>query len=257
MIKLRKANFPKQEYNKTFTQVTTNDSRFYEDGEKTYPSVTFVLSFFPKGKHFEDWLKKVGLNADYIVKKSAEEGTAVHNLAERYLKGEKVELINSKTHSPQYDLNVWKMFLRFVDFWETSGAELLETEVFLYSDELEIAGTCDLVCKIDGEIWVIDLKTSNHLHTTYDLQSAVYSKCYEECYNTKVDRIGVLWLKSKSRSKDKKGEVLKGKGWIVHESPRSLEENLEIFSHVRALFDLEHPVLKPLSEKYKTVVQLS
>ena len=83
MIKLRKANFPKQEYNKTFTQVTTNDSRFYEDGEKTYPSVTFVLSFFPKGKHFEDWLKKVGLNADYIVKKSAEEDTAVHNLAER------------------------------------------------------------------------------------------------------------------------------------------------------------------------------
>ena len=33
---LRKANFPKQEYNRTFTQITTNDSRFYEDGEKSY-----------------------------------------------------------------------------------------------------------------------------------------------------------------------------------------------------------------------------
>ena len=55
---LRKANFPKQEYNRTFTQITTNDSRFYEDGEKTYPSVTYVLSYYPKGRHFEEWLKK-------------------------------------------------------------------------------------------------------------------------------------------------------------------------------------------------------
>jgi hypothetical protein len=41
------------------------------------------------------------------------------------------------------------MFLAFVDFWESSGAELLETEVFLYSDTLKVAGTCDLVCKIN------------------------------------------------------------------------------------------------------------
>jgi len=255
MTKLRKANFPKQEYNKTFTQVTTNDSRFYEDGEKTYPSVTFVLSYYPKGRYFEEWLKKVGSNADFIAKKAAAEGTIVHELAEQYLKGDKIELINQYTHSPQYDLKVWKMFLSFVDFWETSGAELLETEVFLYSDTLKVAGTCDLVCKIDGEVWVIDLKTSNHLQTTYDIQSALYTRCYEECYETKVDRVGVLWLKSKSRGEDKKGKVLKGKGWLVHESPRSVDENLEIYTHVRALFDIEHPVLKPLSEKYTTVVQ--
>jgi len=255
MTKLRKANFPKQEYNKTFTQVTTNDSRFYEDGEKTYPSVTFVLSYYPKGRYFEEWLKKVGSNSDFIAKKAAAEGTIVHELAEQYLKGDKIELINQHTHSPQYDLKVWKMFLSFVDFWETSGAELLETEVFLYSDTLKVAGTCDLVCKIDGEVWVIDLKTSNHLQTTYDIQSALYTRCYEECYETKVDRVGVLWLKSKSRGGDKKGKVLKGKGWLVHESPRSVDENLEIYTHVRALFDIEHPVLKPLSEKYTTVVQ--
>ena len=50
---LRKANFPKQEHNREFKQITTNDSRFYEDGKLTYPSVTFVLSYFPQGKHFE------------------------------------------------------------------------------------------------------------------------------------------------------------------------------------------------------------
>ena len=154
--------------------------------------------------------------------------------------------------NPKYDLKVWKMFLRFVDFWETSKAELVETEVFLYSDNLNIAGTCDLVCKIDDKVCVIDIKTSNHLQITYDLQSAVYARCFEECYDTKVDRVGILWLKSSKRSY-KEGK-LQGKGWEVFESPRSMDENLEIFSHVRALFDLENPSLKPISEKWPTSV---
>ena len=190
---LKKANFPKQEYNRDFKQITTNDSRFYEDGNKTYPSVTYVLSYYPKGKNFEDWLKKVGYASDFIAKKAADEGTIVHNLAESYLKGDKIDLMDMD-QNPKYDLKVWKMFLRFVDFWETSKAELVETEVFLYSDNLNIAGTCDLVCKIDG------------------------------------------------------------KGWEVFESPRSMDENLKIFSHVRALFDLENPSLKPISEKWPTSV---
>ena len=194
---LRKANFPKQEHNREFKQITTNDSRFYEDGKLTYPSVTFVLSYFPKGKHFEEWLKKVGYASDFIVKKAADEGTLVHNLIEQYLLGKKVDLMEND--NPKYDIKVWKMFLRFVEFWETTNAELVETEVFLYSDSLNIAGTCDLVCKINDKLWVIDVKTSNQLQTTYDVQAAVYSRCFEECYDQKVDNVGILWLKSPKR----------------------------------------------------------
>jgi ATP-dependent exoDNAse (exonuclease V) beta subunit len=251
-MKLRKANFPKQELNREFNQINTHDSRFYEDGEKTYPSVTYVLSYFPKGKHFEEWLKRVGYNADYIAKKAADEGTLAHNLCERYLLGEEISLM--KDGSPQYDLHVWKMFLRFVDFWETSGAELVETEVFLYSDTLHIAGTCDLVCKINDELWVIDIKTSNNLQTTYDIQSAIYARCFEECYDKKVDKVGILWLKSSKRG-PKEGK-LQGKKWEVYESPRSIDENLDIYKNIRALFDLENPVLKPLSEKYRTKAKI-
>jgi len=248
---LRKAIFPKQEYNKNFTQITTNDSRFYEDGDVTYPSVTYVLSYYPKGKYFEEWLKKVGYSADFIVRKAADEGTQVHNLAERYLLGEEIKLM--KDGKPQYDLGVWKMFLRFVDFWETSGAELLETEIFLYSETLKIAGTCDIVCKIDGELWVLDLKTSNHLQTVYELQTAVYKQCYKECYGLEADHAAVLWLKSSKRkaSKDK----MQGKGWEIAESERTFEENLEIFKTVRKLFDLENPKSAPVFESFRTTAK--
>ena len=248
---LRKANFPKQEHNREFKQITTNDSRFYEDGKLTYPSVTFVLSYYPKGKHFEEWLKKVGYASDFIVKKAADEGTLVHNLIEQYLLGKKVDLMEND--NPKYDIKVWKMFLRFVEFWETTKAELVETEVFLYSDSLNIAGTCDLVCKINDKLWVIDVKTSNQLQTTYDVQAAVYSRCFEECYDQKVDNVGILWLKAPKRG-PKKGS-LQGKGWEVYESKRTQDENLEIYKHVRALFDLENPNLKPISEKWPTSVQ--
>ena len=145
--------------------------------------------------------------------------------------------------------------LRFVDFWETLKPTLIETEVHLFSDELKIAGTCDCICEIDGKLWVIDFKTSNHLQTTYDLQSAAYAQMYKECFGKSADKIGVLWLKSKSRGVDRSGVKIKGKKWEMHESPRTQEENLEIFKSVKRIFDLENPKHKPATSSFKTTVK--
>jgi len=148
------------------------------------------------------------------------------------------------------------MFLRFVDFWEEYKPTLIETEVHLFSAELKVAGTCDMICEIeiDGkkELWVIDFKTSNHLQTTYDLQGAIYAKCYEECYGKTADRVGVLWLKSKSRGADRTGKRLKGKNWEMYESPRTQAENIDIFNTVKKLFDLENPKHKPVFTEFRT-----
>ena len=242
------------EISKDHKQITLPDSRYYRRNGEFYPSVTYVLNCYPKGKHFEDWLKRHGYTADYVVRKSAEEGTLVHELIEEYFEGHEMKYLNDKGN-PKYDPKIWKMFLKFVDFWDTYNPTLVETETHLFSDKLKIAGTVDLICEIDGERWVIDFKTSNHLQTTYDLQGAVYAQCFEECYEKKVDRVGVLWLKSKSRGEDKKGDRLKGKGWEVHESPRSQEENIDIFMAVKKIFDIENPKHKPATETFETVVQ--
>ena len=233
-------------------QITLPDSRFYRRNGNYYPSVTYVLGYYPKGKYFEDWLKKVGYSADYIARKAAEEGTEVHEMAEDYLLGKELKFLDHNM-KPQYNPDVWRMFLRFVDFWETYNPKLIETEVHLFSDELKVAGTCDLVCEIDGKLWVIDLKTSNHLQTTYDLQAAVYAQMYKECYGKDVDHTGILWLKSSKRkaSKDK----MQGKGWEMYESKRTQEENLDIFLTVKKLFDLENPKHSPIFTEFKTTVK--
>ena len=233
-------------------QITMPDSRYYRRNGEYYPSVTYVLGTYPKGKFFEDWLKKVGYSADYIVKKAGEEGTQVHEMIEAFLEGEELNFLGPNGR-PLYHPDVWQMFLRFVEWWEEYNPTLIETEVHLFSDELKVAGTCDMVCEIDGELWIVDFKTSNNMHTTYELQTAVYGKMYEECYGKKANRHGLLWLKSSKRkgAKDK----MQGKGWEMVESSRSQEDNLDIFKTVKKLFDLENPEHKPIFTEFKTQVK--
>jgi hypothetical protein len=234
-------------------QITMPDSRYYQRNGEYYPSITYVLGTYPKGKYFEDWLKKVGYASEHIVRKAASEGTETHEMIEDYLNGKELNFLSASGY-PQYTPLVWQMFLRFVDFWEEYNPTLVEAEVHLFSDELRVAGTCDMVCEIeiDGktELWIIDFKTSNHLQTTYDLQTAVYAKCYEECFGKSVDRYGVLWLKS-SKRKAAKGKI-QGKNWEMYESSRTQEENLDIFKTVKKLFDLENPKHKPFFTEFRT-----
>ena len=235
-------------------QVTLPDARYYRRNGQYYPSVTYVLGYYPKGKFFEDWLKKVGYASEYIVKKAAEEGTLVHGMIEEYLNGAELNFLN-KYGSPQYDPDVWQMFLKFVEFWELYNPKLIEIEVHLFSDELKVAGTCDIICEIDGKLWLLDFKTSNHIQPTYELQTAVYGQCYKECYGKIVDNYGILWLKSTKRKLNK--EKMQGKGWEVVLPTRSYEENIDIFKTVKRLFDLENPNDTPIFTEFKTTVKRS
>ena len=233
-------------------QITLPDSRYYRRNGSYYPSITYVLNSYPKGPHFEKWLKQVGFASEYIVKKAAEEGTQVHEMAEAYLNGEELRFL-SPTGQPLCNPDVWQMLLRFVDFWETHKPTLIEAEVHLFSDELRVAGTCDLIIELNGERWVLDLKTSNHLHTTYDLQTAVYAQCYTECFEKPIDRCGILWLKSSKRKPNP--DKLQGKGWEIVESTRTFEENIDIFKNVKRIFDIENPTHKPAFTEFRTTVK--
>jgi len=233
-------------------QITLPDSRYYRRNGLYYPSITYVLSYYPKGKFFEDWLKKVGYSADWIVRKAGEEGTQVHEMIEDYLNGKELNFLSSNDN-PVYNPDVWQMFLKFVEWWEKYTPTLIETEVHLFSDKLKVAGTCDLICEIDDELWLIDFKTSNHIQTTYELQTAVYTQCYEECYGKKVEKQGILWLKSSKRKAAK--DKMQGKGWEIVTPKRTQEENIDIFKTVKKLFDLENPNHNPIFTEFKTKVK--
>jgi genome maintenance exonuclease 1 len=236
-------------------QVNFLDTRFYKKGEKYYPSVTSVLQYFPKNKFFENWLKDVGHNSDIIVRKAANEGTQVHEAIEDYLLGKEITWLNEYSEA-KYSMDVWKNILKFDEFWKQVKPTLIESEIHLFSDEAKIAGTCDLVLEVDGEIWILDIKTSNSLHTSQDLQTAAYAKMWNETFEEKVVRAGILWLKSSKRGPDKSGKKIQGKGWEVYESSRSIEENWDFFQKILDLYHLENPDAKPAFESFPLSVKL-
>ncbi len=47
-------------------QITFEDARFYYLNGNFYPSVTTILSAYPRDAHFYKWLKEVGNDADTI-----------------------------------------------------------------------------------------------------------------------------------------------------------------------------------------------
>ncbi len=237
-------------------RVNILDTRYYVRDDKYYPSVTSILQYFPKNKFFDTWLKDVGHNADIIARKAADEGTQVHDAIERYLLGEKISWMDDNGYS-KYSLEIWKMILKFHDFWSTYKPTLIESEIHLFSDKYIYAGTCDLVIEINGVKWLLDIKTSNSLYVSYDLQLSAYAQAWNELYEEKIDKIGILWLKSSKRGEDKKGEKIQGKGWEIYEPERAIEDNLKLFEYIHELYKLEHPDVKPTSEHFPLAIQIN
>ena len=115
------------------------------------PSITSVISWRNRNK-FKAWRKKVGEEvANNIARKATHRGTDAHTLIEEYLN-------NSETFSDVLPLSQFlfkqaKPELNKID-------NILCQETALYSTQLGIAGSVDCIAEFDGELAVIDFKTS-------------------------------------------------------------------------------------------------
>ena len=242
-------------FNPQLKQINFLDRRVYKRSEGVYyPSVTTVLQYMPKNKFFESWLKDVGHNADLIMRKAGKEGTQVHEAAERLVKGEEVNWMDEFGNA-KYSQLVWEMILKFYDFWSTYKPELISTEEFVWSDEHKYAGTADLVVKMDGEIWLLDLKTSNSLHKSYDLQLASYAKALKESKDIDIERTGIIWLKASTRGPSKNKGVYQGSGWQI-KTIDDIDKNFELFQMIYKLYFLENPTTEPIYNSYPTTLKL-
>lgn len=243
------------DFNPQLKQINFLDRRVYKRGEGVYyPSVTTILQYMPKNKFFESWLKDVGHNADLIMRRAGKQGTQVHEACEQLVLGKEVSWMDDYGNA-KYSQIVWEMILKFADFWRTHKPELISAEDFVWSDEHRYAGTADLVVKMHGEIWLLDIKTSNSVHKSFDLQLSAYAKGLEEAKGIKIQRTGIIWLKAHSRGPSKQKNVIQGKGWKVLQIDE-IEENFELFKMIYKLYSLENPNTEPIYKSYPTTLKL-
>jgi genome maintenance exonuclease 1 len=159
-----------------------------EDNLSRLVSITSVTSFH--NKHiFEQWRKKVGeQEAARVNKQATSRGTDLHSLAESYLKNED-KLPNVQTLS-QFLFKIAKSKLDNID-----NIHALESS--LYSKVLGIAGTVDCIAEYNGELAVIDFKTSKKPKPKewiehYFVQCAAYACMFYEITGVAVKKLVII-----------------------------------------------------------------
>jgi len=113
-------------------------------------SITSVTSHFNK-EIFVKWRKRVGNEeADRVTKAATGRGTDMHTLTEHYLKNEDLPEVRPIS---DFLFKIAKGKLNKIN-------NIHALEGPLYSKELGIAGTVDCIAEYDGELAIIDFKTS-------------------------------------------------------------------------------------------------
>lgn len=97
---------------------------------------------------------------------AADVGTLVHQMIENIHTGNEVTI-------PPEALQQVTHFLTWVDHFKP---EILVSEGTIFNREYNYAGTLDLVAKIDGLNWLIDVKSGKGVYPEYAMQVAAYAR---------------------------------------------------------------------------------
>ena len=163
----------------TLTRKTTDTGRKYFTPEgNAYPSITTVLGVLNK-EGIIAWRKRVGEEeANKISQQASVRGTAVHKLAEDYLNNDP----DWKEGAMPTNLFSFEDIKKIMD---KRLNNIWMQEVFLYSDRLKTAGQVDCIAEFDGQLSIIDFKTSRKPKkvewiTSYFIQASFYAAAFYE-----------------------------------------------------------------------------
>ena len=186
MFKHVDLNLPK------LTRETIDGVRYYSvpDEEELLKlvSITSVTSHFNKDI-FVNWRKKVGNEeADRITKAATTRGTDMHTLTEHYLKNDQV--LPEVPPISDFLFKISKGELNKID-------NIHSLEGALYSKQLGIAGTVDCIAEYDGELSIIDFKTSKKPKPRdwiehYFVQAMAYGCMLYELKNISVKKLVII-----------------------------------------------------------------
>lgn len=156
------------------------------EGNK-YPSITTLLKYLSEDA-IKQWQKRVGKKqAEKIRKQASNRGSLMHDIIEAYVKGED---LSDYSRSQKYLFKIVKKHLNKMD-------KIICLENPLYSDKLGVAGRVDCVGDYNGELSVIDFKTSKKKKKKewlkgYFFQATFYAQCLYELYGIKIKKLVLI-----------------------------------------------------------------
>jgi len=189
-------------------RVTTTDERWYQIGETFLPSVTWICGHYPKGIAFYKWLADKGWDEAEAIKSAAgDKGSKVHKAIEDILKGKTVKY-DSKYRNPSTEEleeltpQEYGCVMSFVDWAKETNPEVIATEYTVINQELGYAGTVDFKAKINGQVYLIDLKTSQQVWPEHELQVSAYKHADKGVEKLAILQVGYNRNKAKYKFTD-------------------------------------------------------
>ena len=171
------------------------ESDYYFDGAKV-PRVTKIISRCIHNDGLMYWANSIGFKHQSYSKtlnEAAKIGTQCHNNIDSYL--------DDQSHKAPEDImwsarNAYNSFLK----WFNDINSYAQVKVLMHEQPLickYFGGTLDGLYDINGKIYIIDYKTSNHVTYNYCLQVAAYIYMLRETKNINVDGVIILQLSKK------------------------------------------------------------
>lgn len=172
-----------------------NADKYMYDG-KYVPRVNTILSAMLHEDYLMKWSNSIGLyrhkKYEDALASAANIGTIVHEAIERFIKtGE----VLRQENTPPEAYNAFQSFLEWWSIIKTHEVEVLMEETQLICKYF--GGTLDLLIRIDGRIYLVDFKTSNHSSYKHFLQLSAYRYMLKLIHNIDVDGCIILMLDKK------------------------------------------------------------
>lgn len=198
-----------KEMNPLLSKTHFNDS-VYQYGDRYIPRVTSILSDMLHEEYLMKWANYMGRikHQDHTkyTERAATIGTIVHSIIENYLKG--IDVFDSYINDIDDRFirdSCYSAFLSFKRWWSIisqNNYRVLMQEQTLLCDYY--GGTLDALIEINGKVYIVDFKTSNHLNYKYYLQTAAYRRLLYYNYHILADGIIILKLSKTSVSFEEK-----------------------------------------------------
>lgn len=171
----------------------TPHGRFYEWAGQDFVSVTTAIKNGVAKPALVDWAARTIANiavkaqdwdsgspnkieTDYLLSNfeetrmsSSVTGNIVHEIAERIAKG---EVIDPET----LDDSVKPFVTAFMEFISDFKPKFIESEAFVASRKYGYAGTLDAIVEMNGETYVLDIKTGKNIYPEVGLQLSAYAR---------------------------------------------------------------------------------
>lgn len=182
----------------------------WKEKGKNLPGVTEILKkTFPKEALLQ-WAANLaseargnGANHDdarfawrTVSKEAADIGSSVHAFCEEFPNFDAEDLAGEEVWPKEPSAR--KACEAFIAWWASRHVKVLDQEKIVFSRALFYCGTFDLLAEVDGEIAILDYKTSSGLYREMPVQLAAYSVALEEMTGERVSNGWIVRLDKKT-----------------------------------------------------------